>query len=73
MACCHLPPLRTCSSHKGSTSWPVVCSLPQPALVKVTGLPLVTAMAVICLNGRSEGVAVAPYFNEKYICWRKKN
>lgn len=43
------PSLCTCSSHKGSTSWPLLCSLPQPVLIKVMGLPLVTVMGLICL------------------------
>lgn len=52
--CCHLPSLCTCSPHEGSVSWPTACSLPQPALVKVTGLPLVTAMAQSVLSSERE-------------------
>lgn len=44
-----VPSLCTCSSRKGSVSWPLVCFLPQPVLVKVMGLPLVTVTALICL------------------------
>lgn len=46
---CWLPPLCTCSFYTGSVSWPMVCFLPQPVLVKVMGLPLVTVTALICL------------------------